>query len=50
MDEGHLLNDTNIFVMIALFNMLVFPLGVLPGSISCLFKCYVSYKRINKFL
>lgn len=34
--------------MIALFNMLVYPLGILPSSIIQIYKCMVSFKRMNK--
>lgn len=41
--------DSNVFTIIALFNFLTYPLGMLPWSISALLRVRVSINRINKF-
>jgi len=40
----------NIFSIIALFGILLFPFGILPWAMGCLYKAYTSYKRILTFL
>ena len=40
----------NIFAVIALFGMLVFPLGIISWALTNLYKSYSSYQRILKFL
>ncbi|XP_058815254.1 multidrug resistance-associated protein 1 isoform X1 [Topomyia yanbarensis] len=49
-DENNVLNATTAFVSLALFNILRFPLSMLPMLISNLVQTSVSVKRINKFL
>ncbi|XP_044754617.1 multidrug resistance-associated protein 1 isoform X4 [Coccinella septempunctata] len=49
-DEKNVLDATTAFVSISLFNILRFPLSMLPMMISNMIQCYVSVKRINKFL
>lgn len=44
------LKTTNVFTIIALFNLLTFPMGVLPYCINQLINTRVSYKRIKTFL
>ena len=49
-NNGHTLQDSNIFVVIALFSLLTFPLGIIPWSVNHWQKCYVSYRRVRRFL
>lgn len=49
-DENNVLNATTAFVSLALFNILRFPLSMLPMLISNMVQTSVSVKRINKFL
>ncbi|XP_058451157.1 multidrug resistance-associated protein 1 isoform X4 [Malaya genurostris] len=49
-DENNVLDATTAFVSLALFNILRFPLSMLPMLISNLVQTSVSVKRINKFL
>jgi ABC-type multidrug transport system fused ATPase/permease subunit len=49
-DEGYNLVDSNVFTIIALFNFLTFPMGILPAAIVYIFKAMISMKRINQFL
>lgn len=44
------LKSTNVFTIIALFNLLTFPLGVIPYSVNQLINTTVSYKRIKTYL
>lgn len=48
-NKGHQLIDSNVFTIIALFNFLTYPLGILPWAISSLLRVRVSINRINKF-
>lgn len=49
-NKGRDIKDSNIFVVIALFNMLTMPIGIIPWSINQFLKCRISFKRINKYL
>ncbi|XP_065072690.1 multidrug resistance-associated protein 1 isoform X3 [Ochlerotatus camptorhynchus] len=49
-DENNVLNATTAFVSLALFNILRFPLSMLPMLISNMVQTAVSVKRINRFL
>ncbi|CAD8124167.1 unnamed protein product [Paramecium sonneborni] len=49
-NNGKSLSDLNIFSLIAVFNMMIFPLGILPWCINSGSLAYVSFKRISKFL
>ncbi|KAL4490444.1 hypothetical protein ABPG72_002654 [Tetrahymena utriculariae] len=49
-DDGHDLKDSNVFTMIALFNLLTVPIGILPWTLGYLVKARVSYRRIKNFL
>ncbi|XP_014486459.1 PREDICTED: multidrug resistance-associated protein 1 isoform X2 [Dinoponera quadriceps] len=49
-DEKNVLNSTTAFVSLSLFNVLRFPLSMLPMMISNIVQAYVSVKRINKFM
>lgn len=49
-DENNVLNATTAFVSLALFNILRFPLSMLPMLISNMVQTSVSVKRINRFL
>ena len=42
--------SANIFAVIALFGILVFPLGIIPWALTNLYKSYSSYNSILKFL
>ncbi|CAD8118388.1 unnamed protein product [Paramecium sonneborni] len=48
--NGKSLSDLNIFSLIAVFNMMIFPLGILPWCINSGLLAYVSFNRISKFL
>ncbi|KAK9886059.1 hypothetical protein WA026_014841 [Henosepilachna vigintioctopunctata] len=50
MDEKNVLDASTAFVSISLFNLLQFPLSMLPMMLSNIIQSYVSMKRINKFL
>ncbi|CAD8191671.1 unnamed protein product [Paramecium octaurelia] len=49
-NNGKSLSDLNIFSLIAVFNMMIFPLGILPWCINSGLLAYVSFSRISKFL
>ncbi|KAK9886060.1 hypothetical protein WA026_014842 [Henosepilachna vigintioctopunctata] len=49
-DEKNVLDAPTAFVSISLFNILRFPLSMLPMMISNMIQSYVSIKRINKFM
>lgn len=49
-NKGHSIKDSNIFVIIALFNLLIWPLGILPWAIGNCVYSLVAYKRLKKFL
>ncbi|CAL1682835.1 unnamed protein product [Lasius platythorax] len=49
-DEKNVLNSTTAFVSLSLFNILRFPLSMLPMMIGNIVQAYVSVKRINKFM
>ncbi|XP_076239794.1 multidrug-Resistance like Protein 1 isoform X1 [Calliopsis andreniformis] len=49
-DENNRLNSTIAFVSLSLFNILRFPLSILPMMIGNIVQAYVSVKRINKFM
>ncbi|XP_015036515.1 multidrug resistance-associated protein 1 isoform X6 [Drosophila pseudoobscura] len=49
-DENNVLDATKTFVSLSLFNILRFPLTMLPMLITNLVQTQVSVKRINKFL
>ncbi|XP_076227007.1 multidrug-Resistance like Protein 1 isoform X2 [Nomia melanderi] len=49
-DEENRLNSTVAFVSLSLFNILRFPLSVLPMMIGNIVQAWVSVKRINKFM
>ncbi|KZC08998.1 Multidrug resistance-associated protein 1 [Dufourea novaeangliae] len=49
-DENNHLNSTVAFVSLSLFNILRFPLSILPMMIGNMVQAWVSVKRINKFM
>lgn len=49
-DENNRLDSTKAFVSLSLFNILRFPLSILPMMIGNMVQAYVSVKRINKFM
>ncbi|XP_014222082.1 multidrug resistance-associated protein 1 isoform X9 [Trichogramma pretiosum] len=49
-DESHVLDSKKAFVSLSLFNILRFPLSMLPMMISNVVQASVSVKRINKFM
>ncbi|XP_028989328.1 ATP-binding cassette sub-family C member 3 isoform X2 [Betta splendens] len=49
-DESHVLDAEKAFVSLSLFNILRFPLNMLPQVISSIVQASVSLKRIQKFL
>ncbi|XP_025074064.1 multidrug resistance-associated protein 1 isoform X5 [Pogonomyrmex barbatus] len=49
-DEKNVLDSTTAFVSLSLFNILRFPLSMLPMMIGNIVQAYVSVKRINKFM
>ncbi|XP_074036465.1 multidrug-Resistance like Protein 1 isoform X3 [Leptinotarsa decemlineata] len=49
-DENNVLDANKAFVSISLFNIIRFPLSMLPMMISNLIQTWVSVKRINKFM
>ncbi|XP_076297622.1 multidrug-Resistance like Protein 1 isoform X1 [Lasioglossum baleicum] len=49
-DENNHLNSTIAFVSLSLFNILRFPLSILPMMIGNMVQAWVSVKRINKFM
>ncbi|XP_020285956.1 multidrug resistance-associated protein 1 isoform X1 [Pseudomyrmex gracilis] len=49
-DENNVLDSTTAFVSLSLFNILRFPLSMLPMMIGNIVQAYVSVKRINKFM
>lgn len=48
--EENILDSKTAFVSLSLFNMLRFPLSMLPMMISSMVQASVSVKRINKFM
>ncbi|KAL0104446.1 hypothetical protein PUN28_017289 [Cardiocondyla obscurior] len=50
LDEKNVLNSKIAFVSLSLFNILRFPLSMLPMMIGNIVQAYVSVKRINKFM
>ncbi|XP_040171081.1 multidrug resistance-associated protein 1-like isoform X1 [Anopheles arabiensis] len=50
MDEENILDPQTAFVSLALFNILRFPLGMLPMMVTFSMQAWVSVKRIDKFL
>ncbi|KAG7197437.1 hypothetical protein KM043_013293 [Ampulex compressa] len=48
--EENVLDSTTAFVSLSLFNILRFPLSMLPMMIGNIVQAYVSVKRINKFM
>ncbi len=48
-NKGHNLQDSNVFVIIAIFQLITFPLGILPWSVSSVLNARVSFMRISKF-
>ncbi|VVC43741.1 Hypothetical protein CINCED_3A019450 [Cinara cedri] len=49
-DESHVLDAQTAFVSLSLFNILRFPLSMLPMFVSNVVQSSVSIKRINKFM
>ncbi|XP_018568578.1 multidrug resistance-associated protein 1 isoform X9 [Anoplophora glabripennis] len=49
-DENNVLDANKAYVSISLFNILRFPMSMLPMMISNLVQTYVSVKRINRFM
>ncbi|XP_025410477.1 multidrug resistance-associated protein 1 isoform X2 [Sipha flava] len=49
-DDTHILDAQTAFVSLSLFNILRFPLSMLPMFVSNLVQSSVSIKRINKFM
>ncbi|KAL4509844.1 hypothetical protein ABPG73_023060 [Tetrahymena malaccensis] len=49
-NDGHDLKDSNVFTIIALFNLLTLPFGILPWTLAYMVKARVSYRRIRNFL
>ncbi|XP_015591556.1 multidrug resistance-associated protein 1 isoform X6 [Cephus cinctus] len=49
-DEKNVLDSTTAFVSLSLFNILRFPLSMLPMMITNIIQAAVSVKRINKFM
>ncbi|XP_076374474.1 multidrug-Resistance like Protein 1 isoform X2 [Megalopta genalis] len=49
-DEKNRLDSTVAFVSLSLFNILRFPLSILPMMIGNMVQAWVSVKRINKFM
>lgn len=50
LDDNNVLDASTAFVSLSLFNILRFPMTVLPGIISALINANVSLKRIRDFL
>ncbi|KAL3887247.1 hypothetical protein ACJMK2_027191, partial [Sinanodonta woodiana] len=48
--ESHYLDAQKAFVSLSLFNILRFPINLLPQMLSYIVQCQVSIKRIGKFL
>jgi len=48
--EDNILDSKKAFVSLSLFNIMRFPLSMLPMTISGLVQCNVAFKRINKFM
>jgi ATP-binding cassette subfamily C (CFTR/MRP) protein 1 len=48
-DDGDLA-DVNIFTIIALFESITFPIGILPWAVNDMYKCSVSFARIRRYL
>ncbi len=44
------LREINIFVVIALFESLTLPIGLLPWSINSIYKSRISFRRIKKYM
>ncbi|CAB3223734.1 unnamed protein product [Arctia plantaginis] len=49
-NDKAVLDSKRAFVALSLFNMLRFPMSILPNVISDIVQSYVSLKRLNKFL
>ncbi|CAH1105172.1 unnamed protein product [Psylliodes chrysocephalus] len=49
-DDKHVLDANKAYVSISLFNIIRFPLSMLPMMISNLVQTWVSVKRINRFM
>lgn len=49
-DEKNILDSSTAFVSLSLFNILRFPLSMLPMMISSMVQASVSVKRINVFM
>ncbi|KAK9886053.1 hypothetical protein WA026_014836 [Henosepilachna vigintioctopunctata] len=49
-DENNVLDATTAFVSISLFNILRFPMSMLPNLMSNIAQTAISLKRINKFM
>ncbi|XP_031350249.1 multidrug resistance-associated protein 1 isoform X4 [Photinus pyralis] len=49
-DDSHVLDAKTAFVSLSLFNVLRFPLSMLPMMISNVVQTFVSIKRLNKFM
>ncbi|XP_074036471.1 multidrug resistance-associated protein 1-like [Leptinotarsa decemlineata] len=49
-DENNVLDANKAFVSISLFNIIRYPMSLLPMTISNLIQTWVSVKRINKFM
>jgi hypothetical protein len=47
--DGDLAN-VNVFTLIALFDSLTFPIGILPWAINEIYKSSTSFKRLNRYL
>lgn len=48
--SSHVLDVQTAFVSLTLFNLLRYPMGVLPDLLTRFVKCLVSLKRLNEFL
>ena len=49
-NEGNALGSTNVFTLITIFNMITFPLGVLPWALNNTILTMISYNRIQRYL
>uniref|UniRef100_T1JBD6 ABC-type glutathione-S-conjugate transporter n=1 Tax=Strigamia maritima TaxID=126957 RepID=T1JBD6_STRMM len=49
-DDNNILDATNAFVSLSLFEMIRIPLNIVPTVIALVVQAFVSVKRINKFL
>lgn len=50
LNNGKNLKEMNIFSLIAIFNTMIFPLCILPWSLSVGYMSLISYNRFKKFL